>query len=88
MTDTLHTEVAQLLRAAHEKLNANPGDEPLSSAAARLVECAIEAVAILEEPNTGSAVEMMGIARAAVTAATYATREVDGRDRRVRWHYS
>ncbi|WP_036527845.1 hypothetical protein [Nocardia sp. CNY236] len=86
MTDFPHSEIESLLRVAHGKLTTSRADEPLSAAVTRLVECAIEAVGILREPDSRSAVEMIGYARAAVTAATYALREVDGRDRRVRWH--
>lgn len=84
MTDAFLAETELLLRAAYEKLDVNSGNEPLSSAAARIVQCAIEAVTILDQPSMVSAGEMISCARAAVTAATYAMREVDGRDRRRR----
>lgn len=81
MTDVDLAETEKLLREAHDKLAVVSGDEPLTAAAARLVECAIEAVALLDQPEPAKAVEMVSCARAAVTAATYAAREVDGRER-------
>ncbi|MEV0675036.1 hypothetical protein AB0I60_00795 [Actinosynnema sp. NPDC050436] len=81
MTDTLLTETEKLLRTACEKLALVSGDQPLTAATTRLVECALEAVTLLKEPEPGTALEVMSCARAAVTAATYAVREVDGRER-------
>jgi hypothetical protein len=85
VTDTDLVETEKLLRAAYEKLAVASGDGPLSAATARLVECALDAVALLQQPERETALEMMGCARAAVTAASYAVREVDGRDRVARW---
>lgn len=75
-------EVECLIRSAYEKLNVSRTDEPLSSAVAQLVQCAAEGVTLLGRPGISGAGEMLGCARAAVTVATYAMREVDGRDRR------
>ncbi|MPZ78888.1 MAG: hypothetical protein GEV28_00180 [Actinophytocola sp.] len=82
MAESFLCETELLLREACEKLEANACDEPLSSAAVRLVQCAMRAVAILAWPEKDAASEMLGYARAAVTAAVYATWEIDGRVRR------
>ncbi|MFI9503337.1 hypothetical protein [Nocardia sp. NPDC052566] len=78
------TEAENLLRAAYEELTAAPVDDPLASAATHLVRCAMDALALLNRPESSTASGILGCARAAVTVATYALREVDGRDRRDR----
>lgn len=81
MTDADLAETEKLLRAAYEKLTVISSDEPIRAATTRLVECALEAVTMLGRPRPDQALEMMSCARAAVTAATHAVREVDGRTR-------
>ncbi|WP_378730415.1 hypothetical protein [Nocardia brasiliensis] len=77
-------EAEDLLRTAYEKLASAPADDPLASAATHLVRCAMDGVAMLNQPESSTARGILGCARAAVTVATYALREVDGRDRRHR----
>ncbi|RJO70853.1 hypothetical protein D5S18_27085 [Nocardia panacis] len=84
MSGGSYVEAEDLLRAVYEKLRAVPADDPLALAATHLVRCAMDGVALLSQPESSTANEILGCARAAVTVATYAVREVDGRDRRDR----
>ncbi|WP_024806321.1 hypothetical protein [Nocardia sp. BMG51109] len=76
-----YAEAEALLRDAYDKLREREPD-PLVSAARHLVRCAIDVVAVLGRPGSSGAEEILGCARAAVTVATYAVREADGRHRR------
>lgn len=75
-------EAEDLLRTAYAKLTMTPADDPLAVAATHLVRCALDGVALVSRPAPSAAAEILGCARAAVTVATYALREADGRNRR------
>lgn len=82
MTEGSLAETETLLRTAYDRLNMIQTKEPLAEAATQLIRCAMDGVALLSRPEISTAGEMLSCARAAVTVATYAIREVDGEIRR------
>lgn len=75
-------EAGHLLRCVQQAVAEHFGaDQPLTQAVLHLIGCAADALDLLSQRDCEAAHQMLGCARAAVTAATYAARRADEQTR-------